>query len=321
MGGTSHYNSIDGRACISPATSRGQGGGGPKYDVLHPRTGKPVKVPKSGWRFPDKSGMDRRIDDGMVEFGPDETTVPQLKRYLHETEEQVMANVIYKEPKGCQKMGRFLTGRECFNDPKDVGVIEDILRLTTQESDIVLDFFAGSGTTGESVMKLNADDGGKRKFILVQMDEKIKNDKNDAMEFCKKSLLEPVISSITLERLNRAGDMIKKEHPNTDTGYRVFSLKPKPDVVTDGSQTLLHVTHTGRDTYDTLFNMLCITGKPLDTPIKTVIEAKLYEANGEMYVLGDTDLSRYKDHRIYVDGWGEDNTLDSTSTCRGQTWR
>ena len=160
-------------------------------------------------------------------------------------------------------------------------------------------------------MRLNADDGGKRKFILVQIDEEIQKDKKEAIEFCKKNRLKPVISNITLERLSRASDMIKKEYPNIDTGYKVFGLKPKPEIMVDGSQALLLSTqHTKRSAGDTIFNMLCATGKPLDTPVKTVVEGKLYEAGDEMYVLGEADLSKYKDRKINVDGWGEDNTLE-----------
>ena len=160
-------------------------------------------------------------------------------------------------------------------------------------------------------MRLNTDDGGSRKFILVQIDEQIKADKKEAIEFCEMNQLEPVISSITLERLNRVGDMIKKEYPGTDVGYRTFSLKPKPEIIASESQThMFSMSHTGRDVNDTLYNMLCATGKPLDTPITTIVEGKLYEAGDEMYVLDNVDLSNYKDHKINVDGWGEGNTLE-----------
>lgn len=305
-----HYKSIDERGVYFPSDISWPGGGGPRYEVLHPGTGKPVKIPKRGWVFSNKNKMDRRIADGMVEFGPDETTVPQFKRYLHETEGQVMPNVIYKDRRYAKKALDSLLAENVFDDPKDASIIEGILRLTTQESDVVLDFFAGSGTTGEAIMKLNTTDGGRRRFILVQADEEIKEKKKEAIEFCKKNRLKPVISSITLERLKRAGDIIKKEHPDTDVGYKVFSLKPKPEIVADESQTLLSTQHTKRSANDTLFNMLCATGKPLDTPVKTVVKGKLYEADGEMYVLGDADLSEYMDRKINVDGWGETTTLE-----------
>ena len=273
-----HYKSIDEKGVFFPGDISWPGAGGPKYEVLHPKTRIPVKTPKTGWRFPHKRDMDKRILEGRIEFGQDETHVPQYKRYLHETEDQVLSNVIYKDRRAAKKALDSILAENVFNDPKDVDVLKDILRLTTQKSDIVLDFFAGSGTTGEAVMRLNAEDGGNRRFILVQIDEEINKDNKDSIEFCAKNHLKPVISSITIERLNRVGKIIKKEHQNVDVGYRTFSLKARPKIVSDGSQELLiSAPHTNRSTTDTLFNMLCATGKPLDAPITTVIKDKLYE--------------------------------------------
>ncbi|ADA79228.1 DNA methylase family protein [Francisella tularensis] len=79
-----------------------------------------------------------------------------------------------------------------------------------QDKDIILDFFAGSGTIGDAVMQLNAEDGGKRKYILAQLDELI-DEKKEAYKFCQDNGFEPMISSITIERLNRAGEKIKAD--------------------------------------------------------------------------------------------------------------
>ena len=199
-----------------------------------------------------------------------------------------------------------------FPYPKPVELIKHLVSLAAYENDIVMDFFAGSGTTGEAVMELNAEDGRNRKFILVQWDEKIKENEESkaAIKYCMNNGLDAVVSSIMLERLKLAGNMISKEHPNTDAGYKVFGLKPKPQITTDGSQDLLlSAQHTERSASDTLFNMLCATGKSLDTSIRTVVEGTLYEAGGELYVLGATDLTGHMG-KVNVDGWGEDNTLE-----------
>ncbi len=205
---------------------------------------------------------------------------------------------------------RRLFGKDVFTYPKSVELILKCVRLASDQESTILDFFAGSGTTGEAVMRLNAEDGGSRRFILVQIDEEIKKTKKEAIEFCKVNRLRPIISSIMLERLKRAGNMIKKQHPDTDVGYKVFSLRPKPTITVNESQTKIFRPHTERTVHDILFNMLCATGKPLEVPIRMVVEGRLYEADGEMYVLGDVDLSGYRDRKIYVDGWGEDNTLE-----------
>ena len=106
--------------------------------------------------------------------------------------------------------------REIFDDniifsfPKTFKLLKYLFSAVTNPNDIILDFFAGSGTTGHAVMQLNAEDGGSRKFILCQIDEPIKKDK-PAYKFCKDNNLEPVISSITIERLKRAGEKIESE--------------------------------------------------------------------------------------------------------------
>ena len=112
-------------------------------------------------------------------------------------------------PYGTKVISKLLGG-DYFDFPKSVYLIQDILKICTKPDDIVLDFFAGSGTTGDAIMQLNTEDGGQRKFILVQWDEPIKRN-TEAYKFCKENDLEPVISSICIERLNRAGEKIKKE--------------------------------------------------------------------------------------------------------------
>ena len=108
-----------------------------------------------------------------------------------------------------------------FDYPKPVKLIKQMINLCTNpnDNDIILDFFAGSGTTAHAVMELNAEDGGNRKFILVQIDEKIDEQKSKtAYDFCKNELKSkiPVISDITVERVKRAAAKIKKEK-NTKT--------------------------------------------------------------------------------------------------------
>ncbi len=109
-----------------------------------------------------------------------------------------------------------LFGASFFTYTKAVTLMKDFISLgllSNDKNDIILDFFAGSGTTGDAVMQLNAGDGGNRKFVLVQWDEIIdKNKSAEAHKFCTDNNFEPVISSITIERLNRAGEKIKEEY-------------------------------------------------------------------------------------------------------------
>ena len=105
-----------------------------------------------------------------------------------------------------------LLAKDVFDNPKNTNLLKRCLTLSTNYTDLTLDFFAGSGTTGDAVMQLNAEDGGKRKFILAQWDEQIDAvKKKESYDFCKDNGFEPVISSITIERLNRAGEKIKAD--------------------------------------------------------------------------------------------------------------
>lgn len=109
-----------------------------------------------------------------------------------------------------------ILGEQIFNNPKPVSLIKHLLTISTTENDLVLDFFAGSGTTGQAVMELNHETKQPRNFILVQWNEEIAEGK-EAHKFCVENGLEPVISSITIERLRRAGAKY-----TGDTSFKVY---------------------------------------------------------------------------------------------------
>ena len=210
------------------------------------------------------------------------------------------------------KVIRDLFGRrKIFNYPKSVFLIQDFVELSgAKGDDIILDFFAGSGTTGDAVMRLNAKDGGKRRFILVQWDEEVdKKEHAEAYKFCKDLNIEPVISSICIERLNRAGDRVRTNNGEIsflDIGYKVFCLTDKPSVMEEGLSMQIH--NPRKTAQDVLFNMLAVREKPLDTPIKTIVDGVLYEADGEAFLLADISpeqLEKYRNTAINLDGWAE----------------
>ena len=166
-----HYNWINGRGVYFAGDISWPGGGGPKYQVLHPKTEKPVRIPDRGWVFPTEESMQKAIEEDRVHFGPDELRVPNLKRYLHETEGQVLTSVFYQDRRAAHKdLVRILPDAQ-FDYPKDERVIRRILEAVTSGDDVVLDSFAGSGTTAQAVLALNKEDGGNRKFILVECED------------------------------------------------------------------------------------------------------------------------------------------------------
>ncbi|OJA03228.1 site-specific DNA-methyltransferase, partial [Bathymodiolus thermophilus thioautotrophic gill symbiont] len=196
-----------------------------------------------------------------------------------------------------------------FDYPKGTEFLKKITKTGSNENDIILDFFAGSGTTADAVIQLNAEDGGNRKFVLVQIDEPIDEKKSaEAYQFCTDNQFKPIISSITIERLNRAGEKIKKDLSSKqcpDIGYKVFSCTPKPQV---GGNGIFKVENNRNNVLDTLINMLVATCKTLDTKIECLIKNKLYQADNEIYLLANVDskvLEKYQDVKINLDGWAD----------------
>lgn len=170
----SQYKCVDEGGLYFPGDiAQGTGNGG-RFDILHPKTGKPCKVPKGGWRF-GESKLPEILKANLIHFGADETTVPCLKRYLRNTEYEVMSSVFYRDGRGATKRLEMLLGSKAFDHPKDEEVIAKFIKAVTSYSDdrsyAILDFFAGSGTTLHSVMMLNAADGKKRQCILCTNNE------------------------------------------------------------------------------------------------------------------------------------------------------
>lgn len=173
------------------------GGNGPRYEVLHPITGQPCKIPDGGWRFATPEAMQKQIALGVIEFREDHSQPPFRKAHIHpipdelddqhyddtESEDekgddnniglQVMPSVIYKQSQVAIKALRRVMGENIFENPKDYEVIARLIRYITEPGDIILDSFAGSGTTGHAVLDVNSKNKISRRFILVEMDPEI----------------------------------------------------------------------------------------------------------------------------------------------------
>lgn len=198
--------------------------------LVHPITKKETAVPEMGWRYNDETLM-RLVKEDKIHFGKDETTVPNKKTYLQNTEFEVPSSVFYRDARGAKRrLKKLFDGTDVFAFPKDEEVIKKFIRFCVVKGDIVVDFLAGSGTTAEAIFQLNADDGGNRKFILVQLPEAIDPQKNKvAYNFVRNELkAEPTIFEITKERLIRAAAKIKKEKKDFmgDLGFKIFETIP-----------------------------------------------------------------------------------------------
>ncbi|MBQ8226309.1 MAG: site-specific DNA-methyltransferase [Bacteroidaceae bacterium] len=165
-----HYNKIDAKGIFFPDNISWPGGGGPKYELIHPVTGKAVIVPSGGYRY-TYNAMQKLLAEDKIYFGEDEKRVPCQKSYLHDRETSVPYSVIYQDGRAATKRLMNLFGKKVFDNPKDEEIIQRLISFAGHPNSIVLDFFAGSGTTMHAVSSLNAKDGGRRQCILCQASE------------------------------------------------------------------------------------------------------------------------------------------------------
>lgn len=281
------------------------GGGGPKYDVIHPITHKPCKCPDAGWRFPTLKRMQEEIDNGRVVFGADETTLPRIRRNLFDFDSQVMRSVHFSYAQtSTLEFNKIFDGKRIFENPKSISDIKELIRYITPKNKIaiILDFFAGSATTAHAVMKLNAEDGGHRKFIMVQLPEKT-DEKSEAYKAGYKNICE-----IGKERIRSAGRKIKEDAGLTapadlDIGFRCLRLdesnmKPvyyTPDEV--GQQDLFSLVDNvkeDRTPEDLLFQVMLDLGVLLSSPIevKEIAGKKVFNvADGFLLACFDHDVT------------------------------
>ena len=144
---------------------------GYRYDVIHPVTKKPCKQPLMGYRFPPET-MDDLLAKGRILFGKDETKIIELKLYSEEFEDKLGSLITLDGRLGAYELrGIFPETKKIFDNPKPTVLMEQLLSFTTDKQDIVLDSFAGSGTTGHAVLSLNKQDKAKRSFILIECED------------------------------------------------------------------------------------------------------------------------------------------------------
>lgn len=144
------------------------------YAPKDPRTGITYKPPKRGWAFPEKAiakrpSFESYCKDDRLVFKNSGDSIPQMKYFLHEVETVVATSVVRQYADGEPQLEALFGAKGLIDNPKPPGLIEGILRQTTFEGEHVADFFAGSGTTGHAVVNRNRQDGGQRKFLLIEV--------------------------------------------------------------------------------------------------------------------------------------------------------
>ena len=277
------------------------------YEIVTPG-GRKV-LPPNGycWRL-DKNTYQKYVDDNRIYFGTNENNVPRIKRFLSEVKQGMTPMTIWKftevghSQEASQYLKKIFDNKSFFDYPKPVELLKRCVQLYSNKNSIILDFFSGSGTTAEAVMKLNSEDNGNRKFIMVQLPE-LCEEKSEAFKNGYKNICE-----IGEERIRRAGQKIYNElkekydnagqlvndyvNPdNLDLGFKVFKLDSTNIKPWDGStkvdeNTILNLEDTikeDRTNLDVAYEIMLKYGI-FNMPLKEVqINNKIMYSIGEGY--------------------------------------
>ena len=248
------------------------------FPIVNPRTGQEHYPSSNGnWRF-NSEKIKQLIKNDEIYFGEDDLGRPKLKRFLCDVKDGMTWTTLWDfapfNTVGSSEMTNIFGNLTTFENPKPTGLILDILRAGSNKSAVILDFFAGSSTTAHSTMKLNAEDGGNRKFIMVQLQE-VCGEKSEAYKAGFKT-----ISDISKERIRRVGKTIVEGdcHPNwsKDVGFRVLKIDStnmaevyyNPDTIMQGDLfTQVENVKEDRTEEDLLFQVMLDWGVDLTLPI------------------------------------------------------
>lgn len=283
------------------------------YPITTP--GGRVVLPPSGysWRL-SESTLQEYIADKRIWFGEDGNNTPRIKRFLSEVKQTVVPMTVWKyedvghSQSASQSLKRLFDDKAYFSYPKPVPLIQRIVELYSNPDSIVLDFFSGSATTAEAVMRMNVEDGGNRRFIMVQLPEQL-SEKDFAFKDGYKTIPE-----IAEERIRRAGDKIVEENPlladKLDIGFKVFELSKsnikkwnaEPKDLNEQFELLANNFEEGSKPIDVVYEIMLKQGLDLTYPISEtkVGDAVVYDiAFGAMFVvLGDKITSEVASHII-----------------------
>jgi adenine-specific DNA-methyltransferase len=214
-----HYNRVDEKGVWFPDNISS-----PNYRENLTYTWKGYHPPAKGWRY-ERATMERLDTEGRLVYPEDMSRRVQVKSYLHMREEWAPASVIYRDRRGASASLDTLMGAKVFDDPKSTDVLARLFHAITDDGDLILDFFAGSGSTGHAVWEQNPKDGKTRNWILVQVPEE-----PDASEESGKNALAAgykTIFEVTAERLRRAASSLQQDTLGaTQLGFRIFRTRP-----------------------------------------------------------------------------------------------
>jgi len=233
----------------------------------------------------------RAYNENRLWFGKEGKNVPRLKKYLSEVQAGVItSSLLMSEDVGSTQFAKEtlkkLMNNNLFDTPKPIELISRFIKISTNENDTILDFFAGSGTTAHSVIELNAINSGNRQFICVQWAENTP-EKSEA----KKAGYETIFD-ITKARIDKAGEQIAKG----DIGFRIFEIvedtkqkiyQKSLENATQEDLLAFHEEKTIETNEEILYNLFVAETLPLSTKHIELIPDKLYLASNVAFILGD----------------------------------
>lgn len=319
----SNYNKVDEKGLFRIGPIDDPQSGGSRDIRYNPVTGEALKTPNRGWGCSIETWKEW-VKNGEILFPEDNTKLCSRKVYIEDGKLDLLRAYFKIQTRKDTDMLKNLFGKKVFSFPKPLELIKTFVDSSTESSDIVMDFFSGSGTTAHAVMQLNVDrllKGGKQvKYILVQIPEDLyknlsvasgnreKQICQNAIDFCVENNMEVVLTSIGKERIRRAGKKIKEENPsitNLDVGFRVLKLDSsnmkdvyyKPEDYSQGFlESLEDNIKADRTPLDLLFQVMLDLGKPLSAKIE---EREI--AGKHVFVVDDNDLVACFDSNVTED--------------------
>lgn len=207
---------------------------GPRYEVIHPITKKPTKIPERGWRWNESTFLanvdyenvmplhDGSYMAGNIWFSHDENMQPSSIKYLKDVDRMLLRSIISLKSDGGIELEHLFEGKSYFSYPKPTSLLIKLIDSLNEQEGIILDFFSGSATTAHAVMKQNAICQSKLQYIMVQLNEECAENSTAYSSGLK------TICDIGKERIRRAGEAIKQEAglagQTLDIGFRVFKV-------------------------------------------------------------------------------------------------